>query len=192
MIEPHAHTGRKPVIPTLDEYQRLYRLSLDEPEVFWAQQAEETDLVPPVAQRLRQRLRETSTSAGTSAAGSTPATTASTGTSWSGATRPRSSGPRTSPASTSTSPTASSSTRSRGWPTSSSPRRAQGRPRHRLPADDPRAGLRDAGLRAHRRRALGGLRRLLRRVAARPHPRRRRQGRGHRQRGPARRQACST
>ena len=42
MIEPHAHAGRKPVVPTLDEYHRLHRLSLDAPEVFWAQRAEET------------------------------------------------------------------------------------------------------------------------------------------------------
>jgi acetyl-CoA synthetase len=42
MIAPHAHNGRKPVIPTLDEYHRLHRLSLDAPEVFWAQRAEET------------------------------------------------------------------------------------------------------------------------------------------------------
>ena len=50
---------------------------------------------------------------------------------------------------------------------------AHGRPGLHLPADDPRAGLHDARLRAHRRRPLGGLRRLLGRVAARPHPRRR-------------------
>ena len=69
------------------------------------------------------------------------------------------------------------------------PRRAQGRPRLHLPADDARARLHDARLRAHRRRALGGVRRLQRRVAARPHRRRRVQGGGHRQRGAARRQA---
>ena len=40
-------------------------------------------------------------------------------------------------------------------------RRQEGRPRHHLPADDPRGGLRHAGLRPHRRRALGGVRRLL-------------------------------
>lgn len=42
VIAPHASNGRKPVVPTLEEYQRLYRLSLDAPEVFWAQRAEET------------------------------------------------------------------------------------------------------------------------------------------------------
>ena len=35
------------------------------------------------------------------------------------------------------------------------------RPRHHLPADDPRGGLRHARLRAHRRHPLGGVRRLL-------------------------------
>ena len=53
------------------------------------------------------------------------------------------------------------------------PRRQEGRPGLHLPADDPRARLRHAGLRAHRGGPLGGLRRLLGGVAARPHPRRR-------------------
>ena len=51
-------------------------------------------------------------------------------------------------------------------------RRAEGRPRGDLPADDPRGGDRDARLRAHRRDPLGGVRRLLARVAARPDQRR--------------------
>ena len=50
-------------------------------------------------------------------------------------------------------------------------RRQEGRPRHHLPADDPRGGLRHAGLRPHRRRALGGVRRLLARQPRRPHRR---------------------
>ena len=62
------------------------------------------------------------------------------------------------------------------------PGRAQGRPGGDLPADDPRGGRRDAGLRPSRRPALGGLRRLLRRGAALPHRRRRGQGRHHRRR----------
>ncbi len=51
-------------------------------------------------------------------------------------------------------------------------RHQEGRPRRALPADDPRAGHRDARLRAHRRRPQRRLRRLQRRVAARPHQRR--------------------
>jgi acetyl-CoA synthetase len=39
--------------------------------------------------------------------------------------------------------------------------RQEGRPRHHLPADDPRGGLRHAGLRPHRRGPFGGVRRLL-------------------------------
>ena len=40
-------------------------------------------------------------------------------------------------------------------------RRQERRPGHHLSADDPRSGLRDARLRAHRRRPFRGLRRLL-------------------------------
>ena len=48
-------------------------------------------------------------------------------------------------------------------------RRQEGRPRHDLPADDPRGGLRDARLRAHRRGAFGRVRRLLAGQPRRPH-----------------------
>ena len=61
-------------------------------------------------------------------------------------------------------------------------RRAEGRPRRDLPADDPRGRDRDARLRAHRRRALRGVRRLLGRGAARPHQRLRVHGPHHRRR----------
>ena len=66
---------------------------------------------------------------------------------------------RTTPA---TSPTPSCSARSRMAANALEPaRRAGRRPRLHLPADGPRGGHRDAGLRAHRRRALGRVRRLL-------------------------------
>ena len=66
--------------------------------------------------------------------------------------------------------------------------RQEGRPRHHLPADDPRDGLRDARLRASRRDPLGGVRRLLFRRARRPYRRTRKsESRHHRGRGPARR-----
>ena len=58
-------------------------------------------------------------------------------------------------------------------------RRRQGRHLH---ADDPRGGHRHAGLRPPGGAAHGGLRRLLRRRAARPHPRLRRPLRHHRRR----------
>ncbi len=67
------------------------------------------------------------------------------------------------------------------------PRRQEGRPRHDLSADDPRDGLRDAGLRAHRRDPFGRVRRLLARRARRPHRGRQVGSRHHRRRGPARR-----
>ena len=60
--------------------------------------------------------------------------------------------------------------------------RGEGRPRRHLHADDPRGRGRHAGLRAHRGHAQRGLRRLLGRGAARPHERRAGQGRHHRRR----------
>ena len=53
----------------------------------------------------------------------------------------------------------------------------------------PELPVADAGLRPHRRRPLGGVRRLLRRLAGRPHQRRRVQGARHRRRRLAPRQA---
>ncbi len=40
VIPPQRHPGRTPHVPSFAEYQRLYRLSLDAPDHFWAQQAE--------------------------------------------------------------------------------------------------------------------------------------------------------
>ena len=67
-------------------------------------------------------------------------------------------------------------------------RRQEGRPRHHLPADDPRGGLRHARLRAHRRHSFGGVRRLLAGKPRRPHRGRQFQVHHHRRRGRARRQ----
>ncbi len=69
------------------------------------------------------------------------------------------------------------------------PRRRQGRPRGRVPADDSRGRHHAAGLRPDRRHPLGGLRRLLRRGAALPDRRRRSQARRHRRRHLPARQA---
>ena len=66
-------------------------------------------------------------------------------------------------------------------------RRQEGRPGHHLPADDPRGGLRHAGLRPHRRDPFGDLRRLLARLHRRADPGLRQPHRHHRRRGPARR-----
>ena len=62
------------------------------------------------------------------------------------------------------------------------PRREEGRHRHHLHADGPRGGGGDARLRAHRRAAQRGLRRLLAGLAARPHQRLQVEGRDHRRR----------
>ena len=60
-------------------------------------------------------------------------------------------------------------------------RRQEGRPRHDLHADDPGSGLRDAGLRAHRRDPFRRVRRLFAGLACRPH-RGRQVGRRHHRR----------
>ena len=73
----------------------------------------------------------------------------------------------------------------RGLPVRQRPevaRRQEGRPRRDLPAADPRAGDRDARLRAHRRGPHRRLRRLQRRVAARSHQRRAGHAARHRRR----------
>ena len=67
-------------------------------------------------------------------------------------------------------------------------RRREGRPGQHLPRHGARAAHGAARVRAHRRRALGRVRRLLVRLAARPHPGRRGQGARHRRRRVAARQ----
>ena len=61
---------------------------------------------------------------------------------------------------------------------------------HHLHADVDRGGGRDAGVRAHRRHALGRVRRLLRQEPAGAHHRRRRDRGDHRRRADARRQGA--
>ena len=63
----------------------------------------------------------------------------------------------------------------------------QGRPGLHLPADGGGGGGRHAGLRPHRRRPHGGVRRLLARQPGAAHPGRRGAGADHRRRGPPRR-----
>ena len=67
-------------------------------------------------------------------------------------------------------------------------RRGQGRSRAALHADDPRGGVRDAGLRADRRDPLGRVRRLRQRQPGEPDRRRRAEGRRQRRRRQPRRQ----
>ena len=68
-------------------------------------------------------------------------------------------------------------------------RRQEGRPRHHLPADDPRGRLRHPGLRPHRRHPFRGVRRLLAGQPGGPHRRCRLQVHHHGRRGRARRPA---
>ncbi len=44
---PKAHIAANAHLGSLEEYQRLYRLSLDDPETFWARQAERIDWFHP-------------------------------------------------------------------------------------------------------------------------------------------------
>ena len=36
LVDPVRHPDRTPHVPSMEEYRRLYRLSLDAPELFWA------------------------------------------------------------------------------------------------------------------------------------------------------------
>jgi acetyl-CoA synthetase len=53
-----------------EDYQRLYRESLDEPQAFWARMAQRVDWIrPPARIRTRASRSTTSTSAGTRTGG---------------------------------------------------------------------------------------------------------------------------
>ena len=54
---------------SMEEYQRLYRLSLDDPEGFWGEQAETLDWFHPWHIACSTPTTRTSTSPGTRAAG---------------------------------------------------------------------------------------------------------------------------
>ncbi len=126
---------------------------------------------------------------GSTTASSMPRTTASTATSRTATpTRPRSSSRPTTATSTA-SPTASCTSASASSPTALKSRGIKKGDRVIIYMPMSIEGVsRDAGLRAHRRHALGGVRRLLRQDAAGAHHRRRRGGGHHRRRAVARRQ----
>ena len=144
----------------------LRREAERDPEAFWAEIAKELHWFTPWQRVLDWNPPFAN---GSSAAPPTSATTASTGMSPPGAaTRRRSSG-KASRATAASSPTPTCSARSARFANVlKRPRRRSRRPRRPLHADDSRAGHRHAGLRAHRRDAQRGLRRLQRRGAARP------------------------
>ena len=139
----------------------------------------------------RTTTSRTRRSVGSRAASSTSPTTASTGT-WNPARATRS--PTTSKATPRSPP--GTITYKHLWEAGHQVRqrpqeegRQEGRPGRHLPAHDPRAPRRHAGLRPHRRHPLHRVRRLLGRRSARPRPQRRRHRHDHRRHRPARRQA---
>ena len=186
-VKPHIQ--QRAHIRSREEYERLYRLSLDNPEWFWAEQAKAITWFHPwttvldadyaevdfawfsggrlnacyncVDRHLGRQGRPDGDHLGRRRAGGL-----------SPHHLPGDEAPRL--------PDGQRAAR---------PRRQEGRPGLHLHAHDPRDRVHDAGLRPHRRHPLGGVRRLLGREPARPHHRRRLPRRRDRQRGRARRQA---
>ena len=135
-VKPHVAARAH---PSIEEYERLYRLSLDEPRGFWGEQAKALDWFHPWHERARRRLRGGRLRLVLGRPAERLATTASTATSPRAATRPRSSGPRDEPGDVPAHhlPRAQAP----GLPhrqRAARPRRPQGRPRLHLHADDPR------------------------------------------------------
>ena len=172
------------------KYQAMYERSIKDPDGFWGEHGKRIDWIKPFTKVKNDvaSIRTTSRSDGSRTASPTSRSIASTAICRSAPTRPRSSGKATIPAKSKHITYARAARASLPLrQCAEGARRQEGRPRHDLSADDPRGGLRDAGLRAHRRGPFGGVRRLLaRRLAgriedcdsARRH---------HRRRGPARR-----
>ena len=135
--------ARRAHIRSMEEYQRLYRLSLDDPEGFWRKQAELLTWFHPPQHDLRRRpargrlllVRRRPPERLLQLRRPPPRRRAPTST--------RSSGPRTSRASTSAITYRELKHQvGAGRQRPARPRRRQGRPRRALPADDPRARLR--------------------------------------------------
>ena len=91
LIQPPADARDRAWINSMDEYEEMYKRSVDDPEGFWADMAEELRLLgEEVGQGPRVGVRHSARSSGSRAARPTSPTTASTGTSRRGAaTRPR-------------------------------------------------------------------------------------------------------
>ena len=183
-IAKHAHVGAA-------KYREMYAASVADPEAFWAEQGKRLDWMTPYSRAKNTSFAWPDVSIRWFEDGtSTRRPTASTATSPSGATQtailwepddPAEAGPAHQL------PRASRRGRPHGQ-RAQGPRRRQGRPGGHLPADDPRGGLRHAGLRPHRRDPFDRLRRLLAGCAGQPNQRLRRAGGDHRRRGAARRQ----
>jgi hypothetical protein len=162
-------------INSMEEYQRLYRLSLDDPQTFWSKQAERISWFHPWSEVFDSRLRQHRLQLVPRRAAqrllqlrrSPPADPGRPGRHHLGQGRAR-------PVRAHHLPPAQTRGE-QGGQRASAPRRAKGRSGVHLHAHDPRAGLHHAGVRPHRRRPLHRLRRLLRRGHPRPDPGRRRQ-----------------
>ena len=186
VISPRCDGGPTPIVAGHDcrgggnamgNYRSIYRRSLEQPAAFWAEAAAALHWDKPWDRVLDARGRPST--AGSRAAGSTPATTRSTATS----TRGRGDqaaliydSPVTGTGAAFTYAELRDEV-ARFAGALARARRRQGRPRHHLHADGAGGGDRDAGLRADRRRALGGVRRLRRQRARHPHRRRQAEGR---------------
>ena len=159
-------------------YHEVYARWQRDPQGFWGEAAQAIDWIEPPRQDLRSR-RPASTAAGSSAASATPAGTRSTATCCSGRGEQAAliyDSPVTGQKQTISYADLQTKTQVLAGILKEL-RRQKGRPRHPLHADGAGGGDRHARLRAHRRGALGGVRRLRGERARHPH--RRRQAEGH-------------
>ncbi len=183
VFPPPAEFVKQANISGMDAYRKLCAEAERDFEGFWARHARETLHLAQAFHARCSTSRRRRSSTGSTTASSTRRTTASTGTSRRSPTRSRSSS-RPTTARSRASPTRSCTSGSASFANALKALGIkQGRPRPHLHADVDRGGGRDAGVRAHRRHALGGVRRLLGEERAGAHHRRRR-GRGHHRRRP--------
>ena len=179
VFPPPEDFSRRAHIRSMEDYRRLWDEADEDPEAYWGARAREELYWKEPFQTVLE-WKPPAREAGSSRAAPTSPTTASTGTWRSAATRRRivfegEPGDRRT--------LTYRELHARGVPAGQRAALAggeEGRPRRHLPADGAGGGGGDAGVRAHRRGALGGVRRLLGRGAARPDERRGREGAAHR------------
>ncbi len=168
-IYPVPDTWKKNARIDAAAYDALYARARQDPDGFWAEQAQRIDWIAPFS-RVKHRASTAITSRSNGSRTATinvamncldrhlPTRADQTAIIWEG----------DDPALAATSPMRELHEMSAVSPTCSrSMRRQEGRPRHHLSADDPGGGLRHAGLRAHRRRPFRRLWRLFARRARR-------------------------
>ena len=159
---PEAAVQQAHVSRGMDAYQALCAEAERDYEGFWARLAREQLLWQKPFTQVARRDRTRRSTSGSKTARSTRRTTASTAT-WrtASATRPRSSSRPTTATVTRVTYKELHRARLPVRQRAEGARHQEGRPRRHLHADVGRRRRRDAGLRAHRRDALGGVRRLL-------------------------------